>query len=171
MVPLEVSPLVDVNETLLPGVGIRYEFSTRSGARVGLVARRDGRIEIVAYDPRDPDVGTEVMTLTASEAETVAELLGGPRIAARFADLTREIPGLTAAELKVTAGSRYAGRLLGDTRARTRTGASIVALVRGADVIASPGPEQQLDVGDTLVVVGTSDGIDGVRDLLARPTG
>ncbi len=164
---------MDVNETLLPGVGIRYEFATRAGARVGLVARRDGSFEVAVYDPVDPDVAHVVMTLSQSEADTLAELLGAPRIAERFADLTREIPGLVAAQLEVPAGSRFAGRPLGQTRARTRTGASVVAVVRGPLVVASPTPQQQLQAGDVLVVIGTEAGVSAVREILAErdPTG
>ena len=32
---------MDVNETLLPGVGIRYELVTEGGSHVGVIARRD----------------------------------------------------------------------------------------------------------------------------------
>jgi TrkA domain protein len=160
---------VDVSETLLPGVGIRYEFATQAGERVGLVARRDGTFRVVAYDREDPDRCTEIMTLTQAEADTLADLLGAPRITERFADLTKEIPGLAAAPVELPPGSRYAGRPLGETRARTRTGASIVALVRGDDVIASPLPDQVLEAGDVLVVVGTDRGIQGVRQLLHEP--
>lgn len=158
---------MDVNETLLPGVGIRYEFVTESGRHLGLVAHREGHIDVVVYDSADPDVCTEVATLTPEEADTLAELMGAPRIAERFADLTREVPGLVAAQVEVEHRSHYDGRTLGQTRARTTTGASIVALVRGDAVIASPGPEQQLLGGDVLVVIGTERGIGGVRRILA----
>ncbi len=159
---------MDVSETLLPGVGIRYEFVTEAGTHVGLVVRRDGRGDLVVYDAEDPDICTSMLTLTAAEAETVADLLGGPRIAERFADLSREIPGLSAADLQVPAGSRYAGRALGDTRTRSRTGASIVAVVRGEDVVASPPPTEVLHVDDILVVVGTEEAIAGVQRILAE---
>lgn len=66
----------------------------------------------------------------------------------------------------VTEGSRYDGRPLGDTKARTRTGASIVAIVRGEQVLASPGPAELLSAGDVLVVIGTDDGITAVRQLV-----
>ncbi|HSK25900.1 MAG TPA: cation:proton antiporter regulatory subunit [Jiangellales bacterium] len=157
---------MEVTETLLPGVGIRYEFATRSGDRVGVVARRDGAVELLVYELADPDAGRTLLRLTEDEAETVAELLGAPRIAERFADLTREIPGLVAAQVDVPEGSPYAGGTLGDTRARTRTGASIVAVVKGEQIVASPSPRQPLEAGDVLVVIGTAYGIDGVRQLL-----
>jgi TrkA domain protein len=157
---------VDVTETLLPGVGIRYEFLTRGGDRVGVVARRDGAVELVVYERDDPDACRDLLRLTEEEADTVAELLGAPRIAERFADLTREIPGLVAAQVDVPVGSSYAGRTLGDTRARSRTGASIVAVVHGDEIVAAPSPAQPLEAGDVLVVIGTAQGIDAVRDIL-----
>ncbi len=161
---------MDVNETLLPGVGIRYEFVTSSGQRIGLIARRAGKVDVVIYSPHDPDICTEVMTLTPEEADTVAELLGAPRIAERFADLTREIPGLVAAQLALEADSPFAGRPLGDTRLRTQTGASVVALVRGQDVVAAPRPTDVLQAGDVLVVMGTEEGIAAARRLLDQST-
>jgi TrkA domain protein len=68
--------------------------------------------------------------------------------------------------VEVTAGSPFAGLPLGQTRARTRTGASIVAIVRSDDVIASPTPTDVLLSGDVLVVIGTRDGIAGVRQII-----
>jgi TrkA domain protein len=50
----------------------------------------------------------------------------------RFADLSREAPGLRSARMTVAAGRPFDGRSLGDTRARTVTGCSVVALVRGS---------------------------------------
>lgn len=157
---------MDVTETLLPGVGVRYELDTASGDRVGVVSYRDGSFELVRYDAEDPDSSASLLVLTAEEVDTVAEILGAPRLTERFADLTREIPGLVSATVDIPAGSRFDGRQLGDTRARTLTGASVVAIVRGADVIASPVPQETLLGGDALVVVGTQAGIDGVQNIV-----
>jgi TrkA domain protein len=157
---------MDVNEVLLPGVGLRYEFTTADGNKIGIVARRDGGFEFVGYDRRDPDQSRKLLRLTAEEADTVAEILGAPRIAERFADLTKEVPGLSAGQIEIDPGSRYAGQPLGETQARTRTGASIVAIVRGDDVIASPAPSEVLSARDVLVVIGTPEGIAGVDRII-----
>lgn len=157
---------MDVNEVLLPGVGLRYEFTNADGDRIGIVARRSGDFEVVGYPADDPDEGDLLFRLTAVEADTVAEILGAPRIAERFADLTKEVPGLSAGQIAVPAGSGHAGRPLGHTRARTRTGASIVAIVRGDTVIASPAPDETLLAEDVLVVIGTHEGINGVRAII-----
>lgn len=157
---------MDVTEILLPGVGVRYEFDTEAGVRLGVVAHRDGRFEFVRYGRADPDAALPVALFSREEADTVAEILGAPRITERFADLTREIPGLAAATVAVPAGSRCAGKTLGATRARTLTGASVVAIVRGDSVIASPVPSEILLGDDALVVIGTETAIDSVRRIV-----
>lgn len=157
---------MDVNEVLLPGVGVRYEFRDADGDLVGVVARRDGGFEVVVYDAEDPDTCRPAFRLDEDSAEALAQILGAPRIAERFADLTKEVPGLSAGQVEVGGDSPYAEKPLGSTRARTRTGASVVAVVRGDDVLASPGPEEVLHTGDVLVVIGTHDGIAGVADIV-----
>jgi TrkA domain protein len=164
-------PGMDLEETLLPGVGVRYELRTRSGAVLGIVVQREGGAEISVYDRRDPDRARDVFRLSAEEADAVAEVLGAPRLTQRFADLSREVPGLQSARFPITPGSPFDGRTLGDTRARTLTGCSIVALVRDADVIPSPGPEAGLRAGDVLVAIGSATGLEQLDGRLSGQTG
>jgi TrkA domain protein len=151
---------VDLEETLLPGVGVRYELTTRAGQIIGIVVQREGGAEIVAYDQRDPDRAIGVFRLSPEEADAVAEVLGAPRLTQRFADLSREVPGLQSARFPIRAGSPFDGRTLGDTRARTLTGCSIVAIVRDADVVPSPTPDDGLQAGDVLVAIGSATGLE-----------
>jgi TrkA domain protein len=71
-------------------------------------------------------------------------------------------------QLPITSGSPYAGRTLGDTAMRTRTGASVVAVVRGGSVHASPRPDFRFAPGDLLVVVGTPDGLRHAAEILEQ---
>ncbi|MCB0942987.1 MAG: cation:proton antiporter regulatory subunit [Mycobacterium sp.] len=157
---------MEVKEVLLPGVGLRYEFENHDGDRIGVVARRTGDFEVVLYAAADPDQARAVFRLTEEEADALAQILGAPRIVERFADLTKEVPGLDAGQVRIVAGSEFVDRPLGETRARTRTGASIVAIVRDEQVMASPGPSEVLHAGDVLVVIGTEDGIAGVQRIV-----
>ncbi len=158
---------MEIEEVLLPGVGLRYEFINHRGARVGVVALRSGGFEVALYEGTDPDLATSTFHLDPEEADALAQILGAPRISERFVDLTREVPGLAAGQVEIKAGGTYVDRPLGETRARTRTGASIVAVVRGEEVLASPGPAEVLRAGDVLVVIGTSAGLSGVVSLIA----
>jgi TrkA domain protein len=150
---------VEVAEVRLPGVGLRHDFRTRSGRRVGVVSHRTGRRDLVVYDTRDPDACSEVVKLATEEADVLAELLGAPRIVERLASIRDQVPELLVERLPIAAGSPYAGRTLGDTQARTRTGASVVAVLR-------PGPDFKFEPGDAAVVVGTREGIEAVTRIL-----
>ena len=151
---------------LLPSIGVRYEFTSHDGERIGIVARRGGDFDVVRYAREDPDQAQPIFHFTDEEADAVAQILGAPRIAERFTELTREVPGLEAGQVHIRPGSPFADRPLGDTQARTRTGASIVAIVRNEVVLASPGPAEVLHPDDVLVVVGTEAGIAKVVQLV-----
>lgn len=160
--------MLEVHRTPLPGIGLRHEFVTERGRRVGIVSHRTGRREVVIYDRRDPDTAAVTLTLSAEEADGMAELLATARVVERFSELQRQVEGLVTEQIPIVTGSPYDGRTLGDTRARTRTAASIVAVVRGNDVMASPRPDFQFHAGDIVVVVGTAEGTAAVGDILAR---
>jgi TrkA domain protein len=155
----------EISETKLPGLGIRYEFTTRRGSRLGVVHHRTGRRELLVYEPEDPDTCRDVVALDEDDSRTLAELLGGSRVEEEL-DRLQAVEGLAIDWLPVDESGPYADKTVGDTRARTRTGVSIVAVLRGDGAIAAPGPEFQLQSGDTLLVVGTPRGIEELAVLL-----
>jgi TrkA domain protein len=157
---------VDVVETLLPGVGRRFEFVLDDGQRLCIVSTRDDHYIVSTFDGADPDAGHTLFELDEEEAVTMAEILGAPRIAVKLADLTREVPGLASEQVEIASASTFDGQTLGDTQLRTRTGSSVVALVRDDLVMASPEPSQDLVGGDVLVVIGTREGIAKARAIL-----
>ncbi len=159
--------MTDINETKLPGVGTLHDFECVSGARIGVITHHTDRREVVIYDPADPDRVGESATLTADEARVLADLLGGTTVTQRLYDLRRDIAGLAIDWLPISPHSPYAGGTIGDTELRTRTGVSIVAIVRRDRPIPAPGPEEPLLVDDTAVVVGTPDGINQAAGLLS----
>ncbi|GGO08857.1 MULTISPECIES: cation:proton antiporter regulatory subunit [Microbispora] len=158
---------MDVEQTVLPGIGLRHEFTTRSGRRIGVVSHRTGRRDLVIYDPDDPDRACETVKLNDEEADALVELLGAPRIVQRLNALHREVEGLVSVQLPIAPGSPYTGRPMGEAQVRTRTGASIVAVVRAGHVFASPAPDFVLTGDDIVVVVGSEDSTATVADILA----
>lgn len=156
----------EIREVKLPGVGVRYEFETTEGRSVGVISHRTGLREIYVSRKDDPDEFDRTLGLAPDDARTLAELLGASRVAQQLADLQQRIEGLVIDWLPLRADSPYAGRTIGDARVRSRTGVSIVAIVRGEDALAAPGPEEQLHSGDYLVVVGTARGVEEAVELL-----
>ena len=60
------------------------------------------------------------------------------------------------------------GRTIGDGAIRSRTGASVVAVIRGERSIPGPGPELALEGGDVVLVIGAADSVAKAATLL-RP--
>jgi TrkA domain protein len=69
---------MELQQTPLPGVGVRYDLRTREGRQVGLVLHRDGRADLVVYEQSDPDSVAESVTLRPEERQALGELLAVP---------------------------------------------------------------------------------------------
>jgi TrkA domain protein len=156
-----------VRETQVPGVGVRYELDLESGQRIGVLVHRSGRREVLHYSPRDPDAVEAEMVLTAAEGKVVADLLGGTQLIESLTQMQQRVEGLAIDWLPLPAGSPFAGRTIGDAEVRTRTGVSIVAVIRDDQAYPAPGPDFGLAADDTAVVVGTPAGIRATAELLA----
>ena len=156
----------EVQETYLPGVGVRHEFDTHGGQRVGVIVHRDGRREVVVYDRRDPDMCSTVLDLSAEGARTMAELLGASQVSEAVAAVRQQLEGLAIEWIEILTSSTAVGTTIRAGEYRTRTGASIVAVIRGDDSIPAPDPEFQFAAGDVAVAVGTVEGLAGLRKLL-----
>jgi TrkA domain protein len=159
---------VRVEQTALPGIGVRHDMVTETGRRIGVVSHRDGRRDLIVYDDDDPDARLAAVPLTDDEAEALADLLGASLMLGQLAGLRDQAAGLVTEQLPLPPSSPFVGRPLGDTKARTRTSASIVAVLRGAQVIPSPRPDFRFHSGDVVVAVGTRRGLDALTRILAN---
>jgi TrkA domain protein len=158
--------MAGVNETRLPGIGVRFEFESDAGVRIAVVHHRTGERELVVYDRDDPDMSHALVRLSVEDGRTLAELLGVSQVAKDLAELEDGVEGLAVDRLPLVASSPFDGRTIGDTQARTRTGVSIVAVLRDDGPHPAPGPEFALHAGDMLVVVGTPRGIEELAVIL-----
>jgi len=158
--------VAELTETSLPGVGVRVEFTSDEGRRVGVVRLKSGDRELFACSPADPDTVAFNVRLSDDESHALADALGGSSIVESLDDMSQRIEGLAIDWLTVDSASPFAGATIGDARIRTRTGASIVAAIRQDMAHPAPGPEFEIAAADVLVVVGTPEGISSVREIL-----
>ena len=158
---------MEVFETKLPGLGVRYDIATAHGERLGVVVRRDGMREVVLYDARDPDRSRAAFTVAPAEAAVLVELLGGSKLTERLVDLRQEVEGLAIEWVTLRDGGGLTGRTIGDGHIRSDTGASVVAVVRGPTSFPGPGPDFTFEAGDLVLVMGSAPSVDRAVALLA----
>lgn len=162
---------MEVFEVRLPGVGVRYEFTTGAGDRLGVVVRRDGRRELLVYDELDPDSCRSSVELTAAESAAFVELMGGSKVTERISDMRHEVEGLSIEWVTMPPTGGLTGKSIGHGQIRTHTGASIVAVLRGDMSHPGPGPQFVLCEGDVALVTGTVEGVIAPALLTGRTDG
>ncbi|MEU6673840.1 TrkA C-terminal domain-containing protein [Streptomyces sp. NPDC046853] len=155
-----------LSQTPLPGIGARYDLTTREHRRVSVVAHRDGGRTLNAYRKDDPDECALSLKLTTAESAALIDALMPSHHSPNLLHTTDL--GLVAERIELSAVSYWNGRVLGETCMRTETGVSIVAVLRRANAIPAPGPEFRLAGGDTLIVIGTREGTDAAAVILGR---
>ena len=106
-----------------------------------------------------------VLVLDDDDAAALSVILGAPQMAATAAAM-QQLEGLALDWLPVERGSRAAGVSIGEGHYRSRTGASIVAVIRGEQTEPAPGPDFVLAGADVAVAVGTPESLTALRELL-----
>lgn len=90
--------------------------------------------------------------------EIVAEIM-------RYSDRLKNLAPYNPVEIRILHNSVVVGKTLEDIRLWHNTGATIVAIRRENEIIISPGPSVILQGEDRIVVVGSNDSLQKVREL------
>jgi TrkA domain protein len=158
--------MAEIQETQLPGVGVRHDFVTKAGERIGMISHRTGRRDLLIYDRNDPDACEVVVRLEEQDIRILADLLGAATVTERLTKLQQSVEGLTIDWVPIGASWAYAGHTIQETQLRAQTGVTIIAVIRDEQTTPAPGPDFQLQAGDTVVVIGTPEGIHKAFALL-----
>lgn len=160
---------VDLRETRLPGVGVKYAFRTTHGGRVSVILHVDGRREIYYYERSDDDEPTSVLELSDDEARQLGAIVGGvlerPRI---VEELEMALGELHIEWIPVPDSSPAIGHTLAEAALRARSGVTVIAILREPEPVSGARPEDLIQQGDTLVAVGKAGQFSKFRRLLAE---
>lgn len=153
---------MDIREHDLPGVGKKFAIRTNDGARMTIIVHNTGDREIYHFQ-KGEDYPFHAVRIEDAEARKLGAILGGayfqPPVAERM-DMVLE--SLSIEWLKVGQESELAGRTLADSAIRKRTGASVIAILRDGAALPNPQPDERIEAGDTLMVVGSREQVQRV---------
>lgn len=158
--------MAEIDETELPGIGVRREFTTRDGTRLGVITNRTGRRDLLLYDRDDPDVCRSVVPLDERDSDVLADLLGADRVAGDAASTLINLEGLAIDWVGIDPRSPVAGRTIGEAEIRSTTGASIAAVLHRGESVPNPGPDTVLPPGAQVVAVGSPEAVAALAELL-----
>src|SRR5919201_1640004 len=146
---------VDLRETRLPGIGVKYTLRLPEGGRLAVILHNDGRREIYSFRHAGDDEPDAVISLDDDDARQLAAVLGGayerPKI---VEDLEVALGDLLIEWVPVPERSPWIGKSLAECGFRARTGITVIAILREPEPVTGAQPHHVLQHGDTLVTVG-----------------
>jgi TrkA domain protein len=158
---------LDLKETRLPGVGVKFSLTTAKGARLTVIQHNDGTRELYVFPRPDDDEPRAVLKLLDDEARQLGAVIGGayesPKLIGDPALVLKE---LTIEWVPVPDDSPAIGRTLAECGFRARTGITIIAILREPEPVTGAQPSDVVERGDTLVTVGHAGSYQAFRRLL-----
>jgi K+:H+ antiporter subunit KhtT len=162
---------VELRETRLPGIGVKYGFRTSEGGRLAIVLHNDGVREIYFFRHDHDDEPSEVIRLDDDEARQLGAVIGGayerPKI---VEELEMALGELTIEWVPVPDDSSLIGKTLAECGFRAKTGITVIAILRDPEPVAGAQPSDVVKKGDTLVTVGKLGQYQAFHKLLAEGT-
>lgn len=159
---------IDLRETRLPGVGVKYGFRLDHGGRLSLIQHNDGKRELYVFQRANDEEPSAVITLDDDEARQLGAVLGGayerPKI---VEDLEMALGELLIEWEAVPDTSPWIGKTLAEAAFRARTGVTIIAILREPEPVTGAQPQDVVQRGDTLVTVAKGGAYPAFRRSLA----
>jgi TrkA domain protein len=159
---------VDLRETRLPGIGVKYGFRLASGGRLTIILHNDGLRELYWFRHDDDEEPQAVIRLDDDEARQLGAIVGGayerPKI---VEELEMALGELLIEWAPVPDDSPAIGRTLAECGFRAKTGITVIAILREPEPVTGAQPDDRIQQGDTLVTVGKAGQYAAFRRLLA----
>jgi TrkA domain protein len=160
---------VDLRETRLPGVGVKYGFRTAQGGRLAVILHNDGQREIYYYRSPQADEPSAVIALHDDEARQLGAIIGGayerPKI---VEDLEMALGELLIEWIPVPDTSPWIGKSLAEAGFRAKVGITVIAILREPEPVSGALPDDVIQQGDTLVTVGKGGAYPAFQRMLAE---
>ena len=159
---------LDLQETRLPGVGVKYTLRLDDGGRIAVILHNDGKRELYWFRHAHDDEPRAVITLDDDEARQLGAVIGGayerPQI---VEDLEMALGELQIEWTPVPDDSPWIGKTLAESAFRAKAGITVIAILREPEPVTGAQPTDTIERGDTLVTVGKAGQYAGFRRLLS----
>ena len=142
----------------LPGIGKRYSFETAEGDNLVVILHQSGYREVYHFAGSDEDEPDIIIKLSDTEARQLGTLLLGVDYQPVADDrLELFLKSIRIRWVQVSPDSELANRSIIDSRIRAKTGATIIGIQRGEEMIGSPDIDEVILPGDTLMIIGNQE--------------
>ncbi|KGP72063.1 cation:proton antiporter regulatory subunit [Pontibacillus yanchengensis] len=157
---------MDISVSKLPGIGQKISLTTAEDSQLVLIVHHSGKRELYFFDEADSDEADFGMDLTADETrELGAQLLGATYQPVDADKLKMFNSQIVMDWIELKPSSPIVHKTIEESEIRNQTGATIIGIVKGDDIIAIPEAYTKLQPGDVLMGIGKKDQIATLTSL------
>lgn len=155
-----------ISESILPGVGRRYELDVRDRDRVVAVVHNSGMGELFIFRP-GADEPRGSARLDVQSTRDLGSILAGAWFQPADVDPAAAVMQRFVFDVvHLPDTSAIVGRSLEELELRRRTGVTCIAILSGETTTLDPAPGSIFAAGDDVVVVGMPGDIERFRELV-----
>ncbi|MGF7048970.1 TrkA domain protein [Paenibacillus sp. DS2015] len=163
---------MNVRETDLPGIGKKFQVTTRGGDKLIIIIHDDGRREMYHFEYDDPDESISMITMDDDEARIIAAIVGGMTYVPKALEkVDMAFDELIIEWYKLDNSYAAIGKSIGELNVRQNSGAMIIAVVENHKKHVNPGPDFVIPSESTLVVVGEREQQKSFKQILLNGSG
>ncbi len=159
--------VMDLKEISLSSAGSRFTILSRNGDKIEVVIYSDGK-RCIEYYKKDAKVPASIV-IDEKDAQQVAAVIGGAFNDTKILeprDIT--LKKLMLEWIMLEANVTVAGKSLGELRIREKTGVSILAILRGENLLPSPKENKILLGRDYLLIIGKKEEIKKFKEMIGK---
>lgn len=161
--------VVNVSVSQLPGIGQKISLKTSEDSMLVIIVHHTGKCELYFFDDPDSDEADFAMDLSPDETrELAAQLLGATYQPVDVDKLRMFKRQIIVDYITLKENSRLAYKTIEESDIRNKTGATIIGIVDGDDLIAVPEADTMLKPGDVLMSIGKDEQIATLTQLAKR---
>jgi TrkA domain protein len=165
---------MNIREIELPGIGKKFEINTKNKEKLVVIIHDDGRRDVYHFEQDHYEEAVSSVTFNDTEARQIAAIIGGMTYAPKALEtIEMAFDDLVIEWFKVEQGAECVNQTIGQLNIRQSYEVNIVAIIKkNLRKIHTPGPENILEVGDTVIVSGQRNQLKiFVKEILSRRDG
>ncbi|ALF09138.1 cation:proton antiporter regulatory subunit [Parageobacillus thermoglucosidasius] len=161
---------MNIRESELPGVGKKFEVFTKNKDKMVIIIHDNGRRDLYYFEQDNYEDYVANAVFDDTEARQIAAIIGGMTYKPKaLENIEIVFDELVIEWFKVEQGAKAANQSIGQLNVRQSFDVNIIAIVKkNHQIIHTPGPENIIEEGDTLIVSGERTQVKNmVKELLA----